>query len=98
MNAKPLLIAALATTLATIAVPSLAEHALDPTAVNIVNLKDGSTLYVFRDGKMAKTDKYNRPVHLKSGEVLEARDGRQVTAIGNEVARLTWLLNRDHRN
>jgi hypothetical protein len=98
MNAKPLVIAVLATTLAGMAAPSFAHHSLDPTTVNIINLKDGSTLYVFRDGKMAKADRLGRPVYLNNGEVLEARDGRRVTAVGNEVARLASLMSDGHRN
>lgn len=98
MNAKSLLIAVLTTTLAGMAAPALAHHTIDRSAVNVVNLKDGSAVYVFRDGKMAKADKYGRPVYLKDGEVLEAMDGRKLTAVGNEVARLDALFSQDHRN
>ena len=63
-----------------------------------MNLKDGSTLYVFKDGKMAKEDRFGRAVYLRSGEVLETRDGRNVTAVGNEDARLDVLLSNGHRN
>lgn len=98
MNAKSLLVAVLTTALAGVATPALAHHAVDRSAVNVINLKDGATLYVFRDGKMSKADKYNRPVYLKDGEVLEAMDGRKLTAVGNEVARLDSLFSQDHRN
>ena len=98
MNTKSLLIAALATALGGMAVPALAHHAAGQTAVQVINLKDGATLFVFKDGKMAKADKYNRPAYLKDGEVLEAKDGRQVTAAGNEVARLAALFRQDHGN
>ena len=61
-------------------------------------LLDGSTLYVFKDGKMAKEDRYGRAAYLKQGEVLELADGRKIPAVGNEVARLDGLLNDGHRN
>ncbi len=67
-------------------------------AQQVIDLSDGSTLYVFRDGKMAKEDKLGRAVNLRSGEVLEARDGRKVTAVGNEVAYLHMLLISGHRD
>ncbi len=98
MNTKSLLIAVLATAVGGMAVPALAHHAVDQTSVQVINLKDGSTLFVFKDGKMAKADKYNRPVYLKDGEVLEATDGRKVTAAGNEVARLASAFRQDHGN
>ena len=92
------LIAALATALTSVAVPAFAHHAVNQTAVQVINLRDGSTLFVFKDGKMAKADKYNRPVYLTAGEALEAKDGRKVAAVGNEVARLATLFRQDHGN
>ena len=98
MNTKSLLIAALATAFAGVAVPALAHDAARQAAAQIVNLKDGSALYVFKDGKMAKADKFEHAVHLKEGEVLEAVDGKKLTATSNEVARLDMLLSEGHRN
>jgi predicted lipoprotein with Yx(FWY)xxD motif len=98
MNTRTLLTTALAIAFGGIAVPALAHHAAGQTAAQVINLKGGSTLFVFKDGKMAKADKYDRPVHLKNGEVLEATDGRQVAAVGNEVARLSLLFAQDHRS
>jgi hypothetical protein len=76
--------------------PALAADQAQQTAQEVIKLKDGSTLYVFRDGKMAKEDKLGRTVFLQKGEVLEAADGRRVTAVGNEVARLDSLLKNGH--
>ena len=47
---------------------------------------------------MAKEDRFGRAVYLLPGEVLELADGRKLTAVGNEVARLDILLNNGHRN
>lgn len=59
-------------------------------------LKDGGTLYIFRDGKMAKEDKYGKSVYLKKGETLETTDGRKIIANSNEVARLGNLIKEGH--
>jgi len=98
MNMKSLTIAAaaLAATLAVAATPALARDALDQAVKTKVELRDGSILYIFKDGKMAKEDAYGRPAPLKRGEVLTAKDGRQIKAVGNESARLDGLLNDGH--
>ena len=75
-----------------VSVPVFARDALPQATQQVLALKDGSTLYVFKDGKMAKEDRYGRAAYLKQGEVLELADGRKVTAVGNEVARLDVLL------
>jgi len=81
-----------------VSVPVLARDALPQATQQTLNLQDGSTLYVFKDGKMAKQDRHGRAVYLKQGETVELADGRKVTAVGNEVARLDGLLNDGHRN
>lgn len=93
-------LSALALALATAgaAAPAFARDGLPLATQQTLNLKDGSTLYVFKDGKMAREDRFGRAAYLKQGEVLELVDGRKVTAIGNEVARLDGLLNDGHRN
>jgi hypothetical protein len=78
--------------------PVFARDALPQTTQQALALKDGSTLYVFKDGKMAREDRYGRAAYLKQGEVLELADGRKVPAVGNEVARLRGLLNDGHGN
>lgn len=89
---------AVAAAVVSIAGPVLARDEASGVAQEIIKLKDGSTLYVFNDGKMAKEDKFGRAQSLKRGEVLEAADGRKVTANSNEVQRLNYLLNRGHQN
>lgn len=59
-------------------------------------LKDGGTLYIFTDGKMAKEDKYGKAVYLKKGETLETIDAKKIVANGNEVARLNNFLTEGH--
>lgn len=51
-------------------------------------LKDGTTVYMFKDGKMAMEDKLGRTVAMKAGHVMETKDGQRIIMIGNELARL----------
>ena len=51
-------------------------------------LKDGTTVYIFKDGKMAMEDKLGRTVAMKAGHVMETKDGQRIIMIGNELARL----------
>jgi hypothetical protein len=53
-----------------------------------VDMKDGSTLYVFRDGSMALENKYGRAVSKSEGEVMETKEGTRITMAGNKFALL----------
>ncbi|NMF89877.1 CopK family periplasmic copper-binding protein [Aromatoleum petrolei] len=53
-----------------------------------VELKDGTTVHVFRDGKMGMEDKFGRPFLMSNGHVMEARDGTKIQMKGNEVWRV----------
>lgn len=81
-----------------VAVPAFARDALSQVTHFTFKLKDGSTLYLFENGKMSREDRYGRAVYLKKGEILELGNGRKIPASGNEVARLDRLLNDGHRN
>jgi hypothetical protein len=65
-------------------------------AEQVIEMKDGSTLYIFKDKKMAMEDKVGRAVRMKSGHVMETKDGQQLIMVGDEVARLDWLLKKGH--
>lgn len=90
------LVAAVAIAAGSLSMPSFARDAVAPSVRQSIDLKDGSTLYVFADGKMAREDRYGRASYLSQGEVLETSDGRKVTATSNEVARLDNLLQQGH--
>lgn len=79
-------------------VPAFARDALAQAAKQSIALKDGSTLYVFQDGKMAREDRLGRAVSIKQGEALETVDGRKITPTGNEVSRLSNGQTEGHRN
>ena len=82
--------------LAVAALPALAHDAVSASADKLWRLKDGGTLYVFKDGKMALEDAYGRATFLKKGQVLETADGQKITATSNEVARLHNLILQGH--
>ena len=50
-------------------------------------LKDGSTLVVFKDGKMAMRDKKGQMMSMKDGTPMETADGRKIMMKGNELSR-----------
>lgn len=56
-----------------------------------IPLKDGTTVYVFKDGKMAMEDKLGHTLGMKHGVVMETADGQRIVMVGNEIARLDVL-------
>ena len=60
-----------------------------------LSLKDGSTVYVFKDGKMAMEDKLGHTVGMKAGVVMETKDGQRIMMVGNELARLETIKAED---
>ncbi len=63
-------------------------------ATKVIEMQDGSIVYVFKTGKMAVESKMGRAVSTKAGTVMTAKDGSSVTMVGNEVARLDTLLKK----
>ena len=57
-----------------------------------VQLKDGSTVHIFKDGKMAMEDRFGRAVRMEPGHVMEARNGEKIKMQGDEVGRLASIL------
>ncbi len=75
--------------LAAIAVSALA---VDTSTVDqSIPLKDGSTVYIFKDGKMGMEDKFGHAIRMKQHEVMEAIDGQKIMMHGDEVMRLEFL-------
>ena len=81
-----------------VAVTAFANDYARREAKQVVELKDGSTVYMFNDGKMAMESKYGRAVRMDSGTVMETKDGQKITMVGDEVARLSSLLRQDYRS
>ncbi len=91
--AKLALIAVLSTAGATSA---FAHDAARAEAKQMIDLKDGSTLYIFKDGKMAVEDRYGRATRTTPGTVVETSDGRKFTTQSDEAARLHSLITQGH--
>ncbi len=93
MNARFLVLA-----LSLSAASAFAGDAARATAKEMIPLKNGETLYIFEDGRMARENAYGRAVYLKAGETLQTADGKTIQATSNEVARLSYLLMKGHTN
>ena len=77
---------------------AISAFAVDASKVDkTIELKDGSTLYVFKDGKMGMEKKSGGTARMKAGHVMEAKDGQKYMMVGDEVARLDWLLKKDQK-
>ena len=91
MLKKALIIAALSTA-------CVSAFAVDASQVEkSIELKDGSTLYIFKDGKMSMEDKFGRATRIKKDTVKETKDGQKIMMHGDEVMRLDNLLHSGHR-
>lgn len=78
--------------------PALSAFALDSGDIaKSVQLKDGSTLHQFKDGKMAMEDPYGRAVRMQEGQSMETKDGTALAMKGDEVARLANLIKAHNR-
>ena len=60
-------------------------------------LKDGSTVYIFKDGKMAMEDKIGNAKRMDKDVVMETKDGQKIMMHGDEVMRLENILKKDKR-
>lgn len=78
--------------------PAFAMDAAQAEAKQTIPLVNGETLYVFKDGKMAKADRYGRSVFLTQGEVVQSADGKKISTVGNEIVRLDNLGRKGHQN
>ena len=85
---KKILVAAASTMIA------VSAFAVDANKIEqSIQLKDGSTVHIFADGKMGMEDKFGRAAYMEPGHAMETKDGKNIVMIGNEVGRLDRLLN-----
>lgn len=92
MLKKLLMVAAMSA----VATAAFAGDAARAAAEKTIELKDGSTVYIFKDGKMAMEDKLGRAVRMKKDVVMETKDGQKIIMHGDEVMRLDSLLRQGH--
>lgn len=97
MNARMTSLIA-AAVLSTLASTAFATDSLAGNVDKTYRLKDGGTVFVFKDGKMAVADKFDRVVHFPQGQVLEMADGQKMAMTSSESARLDFLLRQGHEN
>ncbi len=84
------------TVVAALIVAATATLASDSTHVaKSFELRDGATVYVFKDGRMAMEDRQGRSLGMKPGHVMETKDGQKIIMVGNELARLD-VIKADH--
>ncbi len=82
------------------AMSAMATSAMAVDAAQVeksIPLKNGATVYIFKDGKMGMEDQYGRAVRMKKDEVMETKDGEKIMMHGDEVMRLDNYLHKDHR-
>jgi len=84
--------------LSAVTATAFAGHNARLEAKQTYDLKDGATLYVFQDGKMALENKIGFAVPLQKGSVLESRDGQKITAGDDSFFRLSGLLDEGHNS
>ena len=90
---KKLLMVVAMSSLTAAAFASDAAHA---QADKVIELKDGSTVYIFKDGKMAMEDKFGRARRMDPNVVMETKDGQKIIMHGDEVGRLDTLIKQGH--
>lgn len=77
---------------------ALSAFAVDHSQVQkSIELKDGSTVYIFKDGKMGMEDKFGRATFMDPGHVMETKDGKKIIMNGNEIWRVDELVHKYHR-
>ena len=78
---------------------AMTPYAIDRSKVDkSIDLKDGSTVYIFKDGKMAMENKFGKTVRMKPGHVMDTRDGKRIIMVGDEIMRLEEVLHGAHHN
>jgi hypothetical protein len=84
--------------LSALASSAFASDSLANNVDKTYRLKDGGTLFVFKDGKMAVADKFDRAIHVSKGQVVETADAQKITMTSSESARLDFLQRQGHEN
>jgi hypothetical protein len=62
--------------------------AAETQTTGAVELKDGTTLHIYKDGKMTMVDKVGKPKTMPEGTPMETKNGKIIMMKGNEVWRL----------
>jgi hypothetical protein len=84
--------------LSALASSAFASDSLANNVDKTYRLKDGGTVFVFKDGKLAMADKFDRAIHVSNGQVVETADGQKISMTSSESARLDFLQRQGHEN
>jgi hypothetical protein len=77
---------------------SLSTFGIDVSgAQTTIELKDGSTVYVFGNGRMGMTDRYGRVARMQPGVPMKIKNGQTIVMIGDEVARVQAIKNHENQ-
>ena len=77
--------------LSALSLPAFAETWPAPESWQItqrVELKDGTILNVYKDGKTAMENAFGQALSMKPGHDMQAKDGRTINMVGNETVRV----------
>jgi hypothetical protein len=78
--------------------PALSAFALDSTdLVKSTQLKDGSIVHQFKDGKMAMESKFGKAIRMQEGTTMETADGQSIAMKGDEVGKLAQSIYSHNR-
>lgn len=75
---------------------AFADHAAQSASQKVIPMTNGSTLYIFKDNKMAMEDKFGRAIRMEKGSVMTTKNGEKILMQGDEVMRLDHLLKEGH--
>ena len=82
-----------------LALPALSAFAVsNADIVKSAQLKDGSIVHQFKDGKMAMESKFGRAERMLAGATMTTTDGQSITMNGDEVTRLAYYIKLENRN
>ena len=82
---------------ATSSMIALSAFAADANQVEkSIQLKDGTTVLIFNDGKMGMENKFGHATDMTPGHVMETKDGEKIVMKGNEAARTHNLLTKQY--
>ena len=82
---------AAAAILSVLSVPALAGTWPAPESWQVaqrVELKDGTFLNLYKDGRSAMENRFGQSVSMQPGQTMQGKDGRTVTMAGNETVRV----------
>jgi hypothetical protein len=67
----------------------LSVFAGDPSSiVKSIDLNDGTTVHIFKDGKMAMENEFGNVISMREGHVMTTKNGQKIVMKGNEMERL----------